>query len=70
MTTFVYGNIPGLALSLIAIYNVIAWIEKKKVKYGIASIVAICFAIFIKSNYKIYLVRYGYSSNIRIDKKI
>lgn len=51
----VYGNIPGLTFSMLAIFCIIRYLKDNKIIYiGIASI-AISIAILLKSNYNIFL---------------
>lgn len=55
-TTFVYGNVIGLAFGTMAIFYALKFINEKSIKYAIILIVTISLAVVIKSNYKIYLV--------------
>lgn len=52
----VYGNIPGLAFAIVAIYNEIVYFKNKKNHNLIISIVAIICAMLLKQNYLIYSI--------------
>lgn len=53
---YVYGNIIGLMLGLIAVYYVLKYNENKKIRYLIISTISIVVAIVLKSNYQIFLI--------------
>ena len=53
---YVYGNIIGFMLGLIAIYYTLKYTENKKVRYLAISTISIVTAIALKSNYQIYLI--------------
>ena len=55
-TSFVYGNLIGLALSLCAINLEYAFFEKKNVKYGILSAFLIALAAMVKPNFSIFMI--------------
>lgn len=55
-TTFVYGNIIGLMLGVIAIYYTLKYLEDKKLKYLIYTAITITLSVIIKSNYQIYMI--------------
>lgn len=54
--TFIYGNILGLAFSMIALLLMINYLDTKKVKFLILSAISISLAIIFKSNYLIMLI--------------
>lgn len=55
-TTFVYGNIIGFSLSIISLYYCLCYIEDKKAKNILLTIICIVGAVIIKSNYAINLI--------------
>ncbi len=54
--TFVYGNIIGLALSMLAVWLEMNFIESKKWRYLCFSAILIGLAVLIKSNFLITLI--------------
>ena len=54
--TFIYGNLFGLATSMVAIWFLLKYLESKKIRYIFVSAVNIELAILFKSNYLITLV--------------
>jgi 4-amino-4-deoxy-L-arabinose transferase-like glycosyltransferase len=56
LNVYVYGNLVGLCLSLIAVYFTLKYIEKRKLWYFIIISISISIAIVLKSNYQIYLI--------------
>lgn len=54
--SFVYGNIWGLALSLLAIRLELQFFKTHRFRYGIFSALAITGALFFKFNYIIFLI--------------
>lgn len=54
--TFVYGNILGLAFSMIALLYALKYLEDRKIKYVAISAISISVAISFKSNYLISLI--------------
>lgn len=54
----VYGNIPGLMLSLLAFVFLFDAFEKKSVKLGILSALLMGLACLVKQNYIIFLIAY------------
>lgn len=55
-STFVYGNIIGLLFALIAIYSILIYREKRKMKYLIIASISIGISILLKKNYQIFFV--------------
>ena len=55
-STFVYGNIIGLLFSLLAIYTILVYREKRKARYLILSSLSIGIAVLLKKNYEIFFV--------------
>lgn len=55
-TSFVYGNLIGLALSLCAINLEYAFFEKREMKYGILSAFLIALAAMVKPNFSIFMI--------------
>ena len=55
-TGFVYGNIIGLALSLVAFRHILLYIEEQKNKNALIAAISIFGAIAIKQNYLIFAV--------------
>ena len=53
-TGFIYGNIIGLALSLVSFKHTLLFIDKQKIKNGCIAIIAISLAVIIKQNYLIF----------------
>ena len=56
MVTFVYGNLLGLALGVMAIYLTLLWLDKRELPIAIGAMLTIAFAIIMKSNLKIFFV--------------
>ena len=56
LTTYVYGDYIGLALSSIGIYFVIGYMENKKIIKLISSAIFMCLAYFTKMNYIIVIL--------------
>lgn len=54
--TFIYGNLYGLALSTVAIWFLLKYLEGKKVKDILISAVCMELAILLKSNYLIIML--------------
>jgi hypothetical protein len=54
--TFVYGTIPGLALSVSAIYHALRFEKNKSIKNCILSALSILAAMLLKSNYLIFFI--------------
>lgn len=55
-TTFVYGNIIGLMLGVMAIYYTLKYLEEKKTKDLIFTTITIILAVILKSNYQVYMI--------------
>ena len=58
-TLFIYGNIAGLALSVLAADLMMRAFLKNKISYGIFSLIALFMACVFKSNYMIFGVGIG-----------
>lgn len=54
--TFLYGNILGLAFSMIASLFILKYLENRKIKYIIISAISISLSIVFKSNYLINFI--------------
>ncbi|WP_207649878.1 hypothetical protein [Butyrivibrio proteoclasticus] len=54
--SFVYGNMGGLALTLVAINSEMDFFEKRNVKNILISSICIAFAMMLKSNFMIFLI--------------
>ena len=57
-TSHIYGNIPGLALSLLAFALLFELVEKKCIVKGLFSALLIAMACLVKQNYIIFLIAY------------
>ena len=56
MVTFVYGNMLGLALGMMAIYYTLSFLEQRKWNHAVCLVLTISMSILIKSNFEIYLI--------------
>ena len=56
LSTFVYGDIPSLAFSLISVYFVMRYTETKNIKYLIFSALSISFAYMLRMNTLIFII--------------
>ena len=54
----IYGNVPGLMLSLLSFVYLFDHFEKGKLRYGILSAFLIAFACLVKQNYIVFLIAY------------
>lgn len=54
--TFIYGNLYGLATSMVAIWFLLKYLESKKIRYVAVSAASMELAILFKSNYMITLL--------------
>lgn len=54
--TFIYGNLYGLATSMVAVWCLLIYLENKKIRYVFLSAINIELAVLFKSNYMITLV--------------
>ena len=54
--TFIYGNLFGLATSMVAVWFLLKYLESKKIRYIFVSAINIELAILFKSNYIITLI--------------
>ena len=55
-TTFVYGNVIGLAFGIAAIYYILVWLDDRSYKNALLLVITISIAIVLKSNFKVYMV--------------
>lgn len=53
---FIYGTLPGLLFSLIAIKLELIYFSSGKWWHGLVSSMSICFAVLLKSNYLIFMI--------------
>lgn len=56
LSTFVYGDIPGLALSLAATYFMMKYTDLKKIKYAIYASIFAMFAYMFRMNSLIFVI--------------
>ena len=54
--TFIYGNLYGLAASMVAVWFLLKYLEDKKIKNIIISSICIELAVIFKSNYLVTLI--------------
>lgn len=54
--SFVYGTVPGLALSLVAIRQGILFLQSRKWQHGGWSVLAMTAAVLMKTNYVIFMI--------------
>ncbi len=54
--TFVYGTIPGLALSAVSFYHALLFYKNPKKRNCFISVIAICLAMLFKQNYLIFFI--------------
>ncbi len=54
-STFLYGNIPGLALALLSMWKMLVFLENRKFRHAAAAALTIALAVLIKLNYAIVL---------------
>lgn len=55
-TTFVYGNLIGLALSLLGFVFLLEYFENRKLRYAVAFVVCAVLAVLVKSNYQVAMI--------------
>ena len=55
-TTFVYGNLLGLALSLLGFVFLLEYFENRKLRYAVAFVVCAVLAVLVKSNYQVAMI--------------
>lgn len=55
-TTFVYGNLIGLALSLLGFVFLLEHFENRKLRYAVAFVVCAVLAVLVKSNYQVAMI--------------
>lgn len=58
-SVFVYGNIPALALSVFAMWMLLRYFEKDRLRYFFAAGIAVGSAVLLKSNSLIFLIAMG-----------
>lgn len=56
LSTFVYGDIPSLALCLFSVYFMMKYIENKEVKYAIFSSICMMIAYMMRMNSLIFII--------------
>ena len=56
LTTFVYGDIPSIGLSLLSVYYTMKYTENKKVKYIIIASIFIMLAYMMRMNTLIFII--------------
>ena len=56
LSTFVYGDIPSIAFSLISIYFMMKYTETKKIKYSVFSALCIAIAYMLRMNSLIFII--------------
>ena len=56
MSVLVYGNIIGLMFSLLAIYMLFKYLEYRKIRYLILTVISMICSIILKQNYQIFLI--------------
>lgn len=57
--SWVYGTIPGLALSLVGFYFGLRFVEEHKVSQMLIAAISLAVAVQLKKNYLIMLIAYG-----------
>lgn len=55
-TTFVYGNLLGVALSLLGFVFLLEYFENRKLRYAVAFVVCAVLAVLVKSNYQVAMI--------------
>ena len=56
LTTFMYGDIPALALSLFSVYFIMKYTETKKIRYGIFASLLTMVAYMMRMNTLIFVI--------------
>ncbi len=56
LSTFIYGDIPSLALCLFSVYFVMKFVESKKIKYAIFASICTMFAYMFRMNSLIFII--------------
>lgn len=56
LSIFVYGDIPGLAFSMLGTYLIIKYVNDKKIRYAIFSALSLSLAYMIRTNILIFVV--------------
>lgn len=56
LATFIYGDIPGLALSLFSVYYIMRYTETKKFRYGIISAAFAMLGYMMRMNSLIFII--------------
>ena len=56
LSTFIYGDIPGLTLSLFSVYFMMKYTDTKKLKYAIIASIFIMIAFMMRMNYLIFII--------------
>lgn len=56
LTTFIYGDIPSLGLSLFAVYYVMKFTESKKIRYMLIASILTAFSYMMRMNNLIFII--------------
>ena len=56
LSIFVYGDIPGLAFSMLGTYLIIKYINDKKIRYAVFSALSLSLAYMIRTNILIFVI--------------
>ena len=68
--THVYGNLPGLMFGLLSLLCIIRFIQDKKLYNIIISAISIFIAIYLKTNYQIFLIAILCTLGLEFIKKV
>lgn len=55
-SVLVYGNIVGLMFALLGIFLIFKYLESRKIRYLLLSVIPVIFSIILKQNYQIFLI--------------
>lgn len=56
LSTFIYGDIPSIALGLFSVYYMMKYIENKEIKFAIYSSICMMFAYMMRMNILIFII--------------
>ncbi len=56
LATFIYGDLPGLALSLFSVYYIMRYTETNKLRYGLISAIFAMFGYMMRMNSLIFII--------------
>ncbi len=70
LTTFIYGDIPSLALCLFAVYFTMKYIENKKYKFIIIATILTSIANMMRMNSLIFVILNNNIPNVKYNKRI